>query len=98
MLCHSCIGNSNRKMLPLEFLLDWWSKNHFDRPCYIGLGIYRAGSNNYWRDKNQLPRQIRAIRNSRLSEEKFISAALLFSEIRMGGMIRSGKIFIIIRH
>ena len=47
----------------LVVLLDWWSKNHFDRPCYIGLGIFRAGSNEYWRDKNQLPRQLHAIRN-----------------------------------
>ncbi len=48
---------------PFGVLLDWWSKNHFDRPCYIGLGIFRAGSNIYWRDRNQLPRQLHAIRN-----------------------------------
>jgi|SRR5450432_718366 len=48
---------------PFGVLLDWWSSHHFDRPCYIGLGIYRAGSNPYWKDPNQLPRQIRAIRN-----------------------------------
>jgi uncharacterized lipoprotein YddW (UPF0748 family) len=48
---------------PFGVLLDWWSRNHFDRPCYIGLGIYRAGSNQYWRDRTQLPRQLRAIRN-----------------------------------
>ncbi|HEY8735163.1 MAG TPA: family 10 glycosylhydrolase, partial [Puia sp.] len=51
------------KNAPFGILLDWWSKNHFDRPCYIGLGIYRAGSNIYWRDRNQLPRQLRALRN-----------------------------------
>jgi uncharacterized lipoprotein YddW (UPF0748 family) len=48
---------------PFGVLLDWWNKHHFDRPCYIGLGIYRAGSNTYWRDKSQLPRQLRAIRD-----------------------------------
>jgi uncharacterized lipoprotein YddW (UPF0748 family) len=52
-----------QKNAPFGVLLDWWSKNHFDRPCYIGLGIYRAGSNMYWRDKNQLPRQLHAIRD-----------------------------------
>jgi uncharacterized lipoprotein YddW (UPF0748 family) len=52
-----------QKNAPFGVLLDWWSKNHYDRPCYIGLGIYRAGSNIYWRDKDQLPRQLHAIRN-----------------------------------
>ena len=52
-----------QKNAPFGVLLDWWSRNHFNRPCYIGIGIYRAGSNEYWRDKNQLPRQLYAIRN-----------------------------------
>jgi uncharacterized lipoprotein YddW (UPF0748 family) len=51
------------KNAPFGVLLDWWSKNHYDRPCYIGLGIYRAGTNIYWKDKNQLPRQLYAIRD-----------------------------------
>jgi len=51
------------KNAPFGILLNWWSKNHFDRPCYIGLGFYRAGSNEYWRDRNQLPRQLHAIRD-----------------------------------
>ena len=77
-----------QKNAPFGILLDWWSRNHFDRPCYIGLGIYRAGSNEYWRDRNQLPRQLRAIREaSRKSEEKFISAVLLSIKIQMDGMI-----------
>lgn len=49
---------------PFEVLLDWWSKNTYGKHCYIGLGIYRAGSNNAWRDRNQLPRMISAIRNT----------------------------------
>ena len=52
-----------QKNAPFGVLLEWWNKNHFDRPCYIGLGFYRAGSNEYWRDKTQLPRQLRAIRS-----------------------------------
>ena len=51
------------KHAPFGVLLEWWNKNHFDRPCYIGVGIYRAGSNIYWRDRHQLPRQLQAIRN-----------------------------------
>ena len=43
-------------------LIEWWSKNSFGKNCYIGLGIYRAGSNAAWKDKTQLPRQIQKIR------------------------------------
>lgn len=52
-----------QKNAPFGILLDWWNKNHFDRPCFIGLGFFRAGSNQYWRDINQLPRQLHAIRD-----------------------------------
>lgn len=43
-------------------LVEWWSRHTYGRHCYIGLGIYRAGSNAAWRDKTQLPRQLRAMR------------------------------------
>jgi uncharacterized lipoprotein YddW (UPF0748 family) len=49
---------------PYEVLLDWWSRHTYGRQCYIGLGIYRAGSNDAWKDSTQLPRQIKALRNT----------------------------------
>lgn len=52
------------KAAPYEVLLDWWSKHTYGRNCYIGLGIYRANSNNAWKDITQLPRQIEALRNT----------------------------------
>jgi len=48
---------------PFEELVQWWGQHTFGRNCYIGLGLYRAGSNAAWRDKTQLPRQINAIRS-----------------------------------
>lgn len=45
-------------------LLEWWSKNTFGRHCYIGIGLYRAGSNAAWKDKTQLPRQLKAVRQT----------------------------------
>ncbi len=45
-------------------LIDWWSKNTYGKNCYIGIGIYRAGSNAAWKDKTQLPRQIVKLRNT----------------------------------
>ncbi|MGG9964260.1 glycoside hydrolase family 10 protein [Ferruginibacter sp. SUN106] len=52
------------KAASYEILLDWWSKHTYGKNCYIGLGIYRAGSNEAWKDKTQLPRQIEALRNT----------------------------------
>lgn len=53
-----------QKNAPFQPLLDWWSTHTYGKNCYIGLGIYRAGSNVYWKDKTQLPRQIEALRNT----------------------------------
>ncbi len=52
------------KAAPFEVLVDWWSKHTYGKNCYIGLGIYRAGSNDAWKDKTQLPKQIELIRNT----------------------------------
>ncbi len=43
-------------------MLDWWSKNSFGRNLYIGLGIYRSGSNAAWKNPNELPNQIKLLR------------------------------------
>lgn len=47
---------------PYGVLLDWWARHTYGRQCYIGLGMYRAGSNAAWRDKTLLPRQVQALR------------------------------------
>ncbi len=48
---------------PFGPLLDWWNRHTYGRHCYIGLGIFKAGSNAAWRDKDELPRQIRELRD-----------------------------------
>jgi uncharacterized lipoprotein YddW (UPF0748 family) len=48
---------------PYGVLLDWWSKHTYGTNCYIGLGIFKAGTNAIWRDKTLIPRQIQALRN-----------------------------------
>lgn len=52
------------KIAPYEILLDWWSKHTYGKNCYIGLGIYRAGSNAAWKDLTQIPRMIDALRTT----------------------------------
>ena len=48
---------------PFQPILDWWNTHSYGRHCYIGLGIYRAGSNAAWKDSTQLTRQIDSLRN-----------------------------------
>ncbi|MBP6432318.1 MAG: family 10 glycosylhydrolase [Ferruginibacter sp.] len=50
------------KAAPYQPLLEWWNNHTYGKNCYIGLGIYRAGSNASWKDKTQLPRQIDSLR------------------------------------
>lgn len=52
------------KRADFPVLLDWWSKHTYGRQCYIGLAIYRGGSNPAWRDPTQLTRQLRAMRRT----------------------------------
>ena len=59
---------------PYGVLLDWWNKNTYGRHCYIGLGLYRAGSNPAWKDSTLLPRQIQALR-----EAENVQGAIYFS-------------------
>ncbi len=53
-----------QKNAPYQAVLDWWSTHSYGKNCYIGLGIYKAGSNAAWKDKTQLPRQIEALRKT----------------------------------
>jgi len=54
----------SHRVAPFQTLLDWWSTHTYGKKCYIGLAIYRAGSNAAWKDKTQLLRQIEALRNT----------------------------------
>ncbi len=64
---------------PYEKLLDWWSKNIFNKHLYIGQGVYRAMENREgWRDKKQLPNQVRELRkNPRVEGSIFFSSKSL---------------------
>ena len=68
------------KAAPFEVLLDWWSRHTYGRNCYIGLAIYRANSNEAWKDKSQLPRQIQAIRNTPAIQGMIIFSSKTFDK------------------
>jgi uncharacterized lipoprotein YddW (UPF0748 family) len=52
------------KAIAYENILEWWSRHTYGKHCYVGLGIYRAGSNDAWKDSAQLPRQIELLRKT----------------------------------
>jgi uncharacterized lipoprotein YddW (UPF0748 family) len=59
---------------PYNTLLKWWNDNTFGRHCYIGLGIYKAGTSAAWRDKTLIPRQIDSLRT-----QENVQGAIYFS-------------------
>ena len=52
------------RIAPYEVLIKWWSDHTYGKHCYIGMGIYRANTNAAWKDVNQIPKQIKAMRNT----------------------------------
>ncbi|HEY5371714.1 MAG TPA: family 10 glycosylhydrolase [Hanamia sp.] len=54
----------SQKVVGFEVLTDWWANHSYGRQLYIGQGIYRAlESKSYaWKNKNELPNQIKFLR------------------------------------
>lgn len=59
---------------PYEELVRWWNEHSYGRQCYIGLGLYKAGTTAPWRDKTLIPRQIESLR-----EKENVHGAIYFS-------------------
>ena len=53
------IGN---KVVDYNTLIDWWAKHSYGRQLYIGQGIYKAATSATWKNKNELPNQIKKLR------------------------------------
>lgn len=52
------------KAAAYDKLLTWWNRNSFGKHLYIGHAAYRAADKTLgWRDRNQIPDQIRFLRN-----------------------------------
>lgn len=52
------------RIAPFGTLIDWWANHSYGRHLYIGHGIYRAleGGSAAWRSPNELPNQIKKVR------------------------------------
>jgi hypothetical protein len=63
-------------------LLDWWASNTYGRQLFIGQGVYRALERNSipWHRKDELPKQIKAIReNANVQGSIYFSSATFAS-------------------
>ena len=73
------------RLVPYPVLLEWWTRNHFDRHLYLGHGTYRmlesTRSDTTWRNLRELPRQIRLNRTypDEASGSVFFSAKSLLA-------------------
>lgn len=75
-----------RKAAPFGTLVDWWSNNTFGRHLYIGQAAYLVDqkAESAWRLPNQIPDQIRYIReNNRVQGSVFFSSKS-FSTVARG--------------
>lgn len=58
-----------------EVLVSWWQQHTYERHFYIGHGAYRVTENNQgWTERNQIPRQVRHLR-----EEPLVHGSIYFS-------------------
>lgn len=67
------------RLAAFENLLEWWGNNAYERHLYIGQAVYRAAENSQgFRERNQIPRQIRALReNPKVQGSVFFSSKSL---------------------
>lgn len=78
----------SRAAAPFQVLLDWWSNHTYGRHLYIGQAAYLLHNGNTkreaaWGKSNEIPNQIRAIReNNRVQGSVFFSSKSLSTVAR----------------
>lgn len=58
-----CYWEIGFKKADYEELVDWWAKHNYGKHIYIGHALYRAGTNTAWRNRHELPDQIKMLRS-----------------------------------
>lgn len=56
-----------------HLLTKWWNNNSFNRDMYIGLGAYKAGIYDGWKNASEIPKQIRFALSSEMKNIKGVS-------------------------
>ncbi|MCF6366612.1 MAG: family 10 glycosylhydrolase [Bacteroidales bacterium] len=75
------------KYADYKTLVDWWSKHTYGKHLYIGHAVYRTGkdaSSATWRNPNEIPNQIRIIRENPNVNGSIFYKAKSLTENRLG--------------
>lgn len=72
------------KLADYDVLLDWWNQHTYGRQMYIGHGFYRAGSNPAWRNADEIPKQIQALRNYKTTQGSVYFNSKVFEKNPLG--------------
>jgi len=72
-----------RKAAPFGTLVDWWSNNSFGRHLYIGQAAYLVNQKMEaaWREPDQIPAQVRYIRNNNRVQGSVYFSSKSFSNV-----------------
>jgi uncharacterized lipoprotein YddW (UPF0748 family) len=72
------------KLADYDTLLEWWNQHTYGRQMYIGHGFYRAGTNPAWRNPNEIPKQITALRNYKTTQGSVYFNSKVFEKNPLG--------------
>ena len=72
------------KLADYDTLLEWWNQHTYGRQMYIGHGFYRAGTNPAWRNPNEIPKQIAALRNYKTTQGSVYFNSKVFEKNPLG--------------
>jgi uncharacterized lipoprotein YddW (UPF0748 family) len=76
----------SRRAAPFATLVDWWSNNTFGRHLYIGQAAYLVNQKmeSAWRVANEIPNQVRYLRNNSRVQGSVFFSAKSFSTVARG--------------
>lgn len=72
------------KLADYDTLLEWWNQHTYGKQLFIGHGIYRAGSNLAWKNSQELPKQIEALRTYKTTQGSVYFNSKIFEKNPLG--------------
>jgi hypothetical protein len=72
------------RLCDYDVLLDWWNQHTYGRHLYIGHGIERAGSNAAWRNPNEIPNEIKGLRDYHTTQGSAYFSSKIFEKNPLG--------------
>lgn len=72
------------KLADYNTLLEWWNQHSYGKQLFIGHGFYRAGTNPAWRNPNEIPKQIEAVRNYKTTQGSVYFNSKVFEKNPLG--------------